>query len=191
MCSCWRMILWWRLVRLLRRVQRPDIRDQFPDLIRRELGAPRRHARRPAFEDRGVELGVGATVRELARAQTRSHPAAGASAMTSRAVVLHEQLATFGGRARVVHVRVAQVTVLHDRVIAWYDTGVRRECPGTGLHRRRRTGFVLAQHLLTRRLTRSRNRQNRNSARHTHGTPYRLRMRWMSAFLATSARSSR
>src|SRR5581483_5209036 len=189
MCSCWRMILWWRLVRLLRRVQRPDIRDQFPDLIRRELGAPRRHARRPAFEDRGVELGVGATVRELARAQTRAHPAAGASAMTSRAVVLHEQLATFGGRARVVHVRVVEITVLHGRVIARYDTGVRRQCPGTGLHRRRRTGFVLAQRFLARWLARNSHDGNNNYC--THGTPYLWRMRRMSFFLMTRARSSR
>src|ERR1051325_3566409 len=95
-----------RLVRFLRGTERPDVRDELPDLLRRGLGAPRRHPLGPAGRDRAKDSHVLPAIDPRRVAQARPHAAAAVVTVAAGAVVPAEQPTAFANRGRIGSVRV-------------------------------------------------------------------------------------
>src|SRR6185312_6842632 len=136
-----------RRVRFLRRAYRPDVRNDLPHLVLRNAAAPRRHSGRAALRDVAQQLDIAAAVDPETVAEARTHAAAGASAMTPRAVVLHEQLPPLGGGRRVARIGIVHVAEEHARMDAGLHPVRRRgrddRTDGSG--RRGRDGPVRAR----------------------------------------------
>src|SRR3954453_13580593 len=76
--------------------ERLHVRHEAPDLILGDAPAPGRHAVRPPFMDRLIDVGRRAAEVPASVLETRAHRAGAVRAMTIEAVVRDEQLPALG-----------------------------------------------------------------------------------------------